>query len=181
MRKRLKKTVLNTKITHEPFENQPTKILSIFTFIDDYNHYIGEIDQSNQLQAAFTTHFSWNQKEFFSEAFWTINLAVYNSYKLHLAFNGYKTSFTNKRDPQEHREWIEELIKLLFQVQNNDFKEEITSKPYPEYIYQPVLKGPKSNQKEAVLEQIDDFSNHQYSENPSKKRGYCVFCIKKAL
>ena len=26
---------------------------------------------------------------------------------------------------------------------------------------------------------INDFSNHQYSENPSKKRGQCFFCTKK--
>jgi hypothetical protein len=46
MRKRLKKTALNTKITREPFKNQPTKILAIPSFIDDYNHYIrGQISQ----------------------------------------------------------------------------------------------------------------------------------------
>jgi hypothetical protein len=44
MRKRLKKTALNTKITRESFRNKPTKIPSIPTFIDDYNHYIGGVD-----------------------------------------------------------------------------------------------------------------------------------------
>jgi hypothetical protein len=57
MRKRLKKTALNTKITYKPFRDKLTKVLSIPTFIDDYNYYIERVDQSNQLRASFTTHF----------------------------------------------------------------------------------------------------------------------------
>jgi hypothetical protein len=69
MRKRPKKTALNTKISREPFRDEPTKILPTPTFIDDYNHYIGGVDQLNQLRASFTTHFSRNQKEFFLGVF----------------------------------------------------------------------------------------------------------------
>jgi hypothetical protein len=69
MRKRPKKTALNARITREPFRDNSTKILPIPIFIDDYNHYIRGIDQSNQLRAAFTTHFPRNQKEFFLGAF----------------------------------------------------------------------------------------------------------------
>jgi hypothetical protein len=58
MRKRLKKTVLNTKITRKSFRDKLMKILSISIFIDDYNNYIEEVDQSNQLRAFFTTYFS---------------------------------------------------------------------------------------------------------------------------
>jgi hypothetical protein len=104
MRKRPKKTASNARITREPFRGLPKKILSIPIFIDDYNHYIKRIDQSNQLQAFFTTHFARNQKEFFSGAFWAINIAVYNNYKLYLALNGSKTYFTGKRDPRQYRE-----------------------------------------------------------------------------
>jgi hypothetical protein len=100
LRKRPKKTASNARITREPFGEAPTKILPIPTFIDDYNHYMGGIDQANQLQAAFTTHFPRNQKEFFPGAFWAINMAISNSYKLHLVINGSKTSSTGKRDPQ---------------------------------------------------------------------------------
>ena len=49
MHKRPKKTASNAKITREPFEDQSTKILSIPTFIDDYNRYMGGTDQLNQL------------------------------------------------------------------------------------------------------------------------------------
>jgi hypothetical protein len=69
MRKRPKKTASNARITREPFGDNSTKILPIPTFIDDYNHYIGGIDQSHQLRAAFITHFPRNQKEFFPGAF----------------------------------------------------------------------------------------------------------------
>jgi hypothetical protein len=69
MRKRPKKTTSNARITREPFRDKPTKILAISTFIDDYNHYIEGINQTNQLRASFTTHFPRNQKEFFLEAF----------------------------------------------------------------------------------------------------------------
>jgi hypothetical protein len=44
MRKRPKKTALNTRITREPFKDKLTKILAISTFIDNYNHYIGGIN-----------------------------------------------------------------------------------------------------------------------------------------
>jgi hypothetical protein len=44
MRKRPKKTASNAKITREPFRDKSTKILSIPTFIDDYNHYMGGVD-----------------------------------------------------------------------------------------------------------------------------------------
>jgi hypothetical protein len=97
---------------------------------------------------------------------------------LHLALNGHKTSSTGKRDPREHREWIEDLVNLLFQVKNDNFGEEITSKPYPKYVYQSVSKGPKPAEKEAFLKAINNISSHLYSENPSKKRGYCFFYVK---
>jgi hypothetical protein len=56
-RKRPKKTTLNALIVREPFGDQPTKILLIPTFIDDYNHYIGGVDQGNQLRVTFITYF----------------------------------------------------------------------------------------------------------------------------
>jgi hypothetical protein len=69
LRKRPKKTASNARITREPFSEAPIKYLPIFIFINDYNHYIGGINQTNQLRTVFTTHFSRNQKEFFLGAF----------------------------------------------------------------------------------------------------------------
>ena len=72
------------------------------------------------------------------------------------------------------------MVELLFQVKNDDFGEEITSKPYPKYVYQIAKKGPKTTEKEAFLEAINGISsNHIYGENPSKRVGYYWFCSKK--
>jgi hypothetical protein len=65
-------------------------------------------------------------------------------------------------------------------VNDNDFGEEITSKPYPKYVYQTAEKGPKSAKKEAFLKAINgNSSDYIYGENPLKKRGYCFLCPKK--
>jgi hypothetical protein len=73
------------------------------------------------------------------------------------------------------------LINLLFQVNNNDYEEEITSKPYPKYVYKSTEKGLKTAEKEAFLKTINGFSSsYIYDENPLKKRGYCFFCLKKS-
>jgi hypothetical protein len=47
LRKRPKKTASNARITRESFDENPIKVLSILIFIDDYNHYMGGIDQLN--------------------------------------------------------------------------------------------------------------------------------------
>ncbi len=83
LRKRLKKTASNAAITRKLFRDQLTKILSISLFIDCYNQNMGGVDQANQLRAAFITYFPRNRKEFFSEVFFTINIAVINSYLLY--------------------------------------------------------------------------------------------------
>ncbi len=95
--KRPKKTASNVLITQKPFGDQLTKVLSIPLFIDYYNQNIRGVDQVNQLRAAFITYFSRNRKEFFSGVFFTINIAVINSYKFNLALNRLKTSSTENR------------------------------------------------------------------------------------
>ena len=72
------------------------------------------------------------------------------------------------------------MVNLLFQVKDNDFEEEITSKLYSKYVYEPVSKGPKLSKREAFSEPINDFLNHLYGEHPLKKRGYCLYCVKKS-
>jgi hypothetical protein len=108
-------------------------------------------------------------------------MAVYNSYKLHLALNGSKTSSTGKRDLRQHLKWIEDLIDLLFQVDTDDFGADFTSKPYPKYQYQTRSKGPKSAEKEAFLKTINgSHLNHLYGINPLKTTGHCFFYPKKS-
>ena len=56
-RKRPRKLVSNSTITRKLFRDQSIKILSIPLFINYYNHYMREIDQTNQFRVVFTTHF----------------------------------------------------------------------------------------------------------------------------
>jgi hypothetical protein len=79
-----------------------------------------------------------------------------------------------------HRKWVEDLIDLLFQVDSNEFGEDIASKPYLKYKYQEVSTGPKRGGKEASLNTINDFSNHLYIERSRKERGHCYFCVEKS-
>ena len=125
-RKRPKKTALNSAITRKPFGDQLTKILPISLFINYYNRYMRGVDQANQLRAAFTTHFRRNIKEFMPGVFWCLDLAVTNSYKLNLAINGIKKTKNDKRETGQHREYIEDLIDLLFCLDSENFAQKIT-------------------------------------------------------
>ncbi len=176
LRKCPKKTASNASITRKPFGDQSTKILSIPLFIDCYNQNNGGIDQANQLRAVYTTHFSRNWKEFFSEVFFAIDIAVVNSYKLNLALNESKISSTENRKSTQHREFIEELVNLLFCIEDDDFSDKITQKPYPKYEYQPVSIEPKFTEKRPFFENIHQFSQHSQIRNSAQKRGYCVIC-----
>jgi hypothetical protein len=71
------------------------------------------------------------------------------------------------------------LVNLLFQVKNNDFGREITSKPYPKYVYETAKKGPKTAEKESFSTIINGSKlKHLYALNPLKKKGWCYFCSK---
>jgi hypothetical protein len=98
-----------------------------------------------------------------------------------LAINGSKTSSTGKRDPQQHRKWIEDLVDLLFQVDNDDFGMDFTSKPYSKYHYQPPLKGPKTAKKEAFSKAINGVSEHSFDSHPLKKQIIAFFVLKKEI
>ena len=73
------------------------------------------------------------------------------------------------------------MVDLLFQVKNDDFGEEITSKPYSKYIYQSNLEGRKPAEKETFLRSINGGnSDHLYDQNPLINKDWCFFCPKKA-
>ena len=98
-----------------------------------------------------------------------------------MILNNTQTSSTGKRDPTQHRKWIKDLVHLLFQVKNDDFEKEITSKPYLKYVYQTIEKESKPTKKEVFLETINECSSiHLYKKHPLKKRGYCLLYIKKS-
>jgi hypothetical protein len=70
-------------------------------------------------------------------------------------------------------------VNLLFQMDSDDFGEEIYSKPYPKYVYKSPKIGPKIDRKEAFFKAINGASTeHLYSLNPLNRRNFCYFCQK---
>jgi Transposase IS4 len=80
-RRRPNKSSTNVAIARQPFGDEVRKPLSIPTFIDDYNHYIGGVDLANQYKAAYKTHKSIRRS-------WScillalIDIIVVNSYQI---------------------------------------------------------------------------------------------------
>ena len=55
-RRRSNKSSTNAAIARQSFREDVRKTLSIFTFIDDYNHYIRDVDLTNQYRTAYETY-----------------------------------------------------------------------------------------------------------------------------
>jgi hypothetical protein len=66
-------------------------------------------------------------------------------------------------------------------VDNDDFEEEITLKPYPKYVYQTAKKGPKTAEKKTFLKAISGVSNYLYGLNPLKKEVIAFFLLKQVI
>ena len=56
VRKRPIKTSTNGRIIRQIFGDEPTKELTIPCFIDDYNHYMRDVDLANQFRESYETH-----------------------------------------------------------------------------------------------------------------------------
>ena len=82
-RKRLKKISANSFIAKEIFNGQHRKKLKIPLFINYYNYYMNSVNVANQLRVTATVHFSRNEKEFFPNIFWVINIILINSWKIY--------------------------------------------------------------------------------------------------
>ncbi len=91
-----------------------------------------------------------------------------------MTLNKLKISSTENRKPTQYREYIEELVNLLFCIEDEDFSNKITQKPYSKYEYQLVSKESKSDKKEVFFSTISDFSNHSRIQNSAQKRGYYI-------
>jgi hypothetical protein len=78
LRRKSLKTSSQAIITRKPFEGKVRTELSIPAFINNYNHYMGQVDVANQLRAPYIVHFNRNLKEFFPGMFWLINMVNVN-------------------------------------------------------------------------------------------------------
>jgi hypothetical protein len=156
-RKRPKKISTNSSIAREVFDRQHRKQLEIPLFIDCYNHHMNSVDIANQLRATVTVHFSRNEKEFFPGMFWSINMILTNYWKIYESLYGPFLSFTQKRHPRAHREFLEALVELLFLCDSETYTEMVPGtsfKQYPKYNYSPHKPGRKSA-KDTSLDLID--------------------------
>jgi hypothetical protein len=77
-RKQPKKTSTNSIIAREVFNGEYRKELEIPLFINCYNYYMNSVDVANQLRAIVTVYFSRNEKEFFPDMFWAIDIILTN-------------------------------------------------------------------------------------------------------
>jgi hypothetical protein len=78
LRRQPSKTSSQAVITRKLFKAKVRKELPIPTFINDYNHSMGQVDVANQLRASYTVYFQRNLKEFFPGIFWLINMVNAN-------------------------------------------------------------------------------------------------------
>ena len=144
-RKRPKKTSANSAITWPVFEGSARKNLSVPTFIDIYNRFMGGIDISNSLRATATSHFNRCQKEYFPGMFFCLDSATTNAYKIYQSLYGPFLSKDGTRDPTTHRVFLERLVDLIFLCDTQEYPETVpgtTFKEYPRYDYIPPKSGP---------------------------------------
>ena len=80
-RRRLNKSSTNANIARQPFREEIRKTLSIPTFIDDYNHYMGGVDLINQYRAAYKTHKSIRRSWFYI-LLALLDIIIVNSYRI---------------------------------------------------------------------------------------------------
>jgi hypothetical protein len=78
LRRQPLKTSSQAVITRKPFGGKVQTKLLIPTFINGYNHYMGQVDVANQLRASYIVYFNRNLKEFFPGMFWLINMVNTN-------------------------------------------------------------------------------------------------------
>ena len=55
-RRRLNKSSTNVVIFRQSFKEEVRKLLSILTFINDYNHYIKDVNLINQYKTVYEIH-----------------------------------------------------------------------------------------------------------------------------
>jgi hypothetical protein len=111
-RKRLKETLTNGRITRPIFGNLPRKELAIPKIIDDYNHYINDVDLANQLRAWMTCSRPGIYKAWHPLWYWLLDTCACNAY---LIWKGSHKEL-DLGSSRLHRRFQECLIQALFNV-----------------------------------------------------------------
>ena len=80
-RRRPNKSSTNVVIVRQSFEEDVRKTLSISTFINDYNHYMRDVDLVNQYRTAYETY-KLIRRSWFCILLILLNISVVNSYRI---------------------------------------------------------------------------------------------------
>ena len=81
IRKAPSTTSTNAAHARVPFEGSAIKVLSIPQFIDDYNHFMGGVDVSNQLRASYEVHRP-TRRTWWPIFYWLLDATIVNAHKL---------------------------------------------------------------------------------------------------
>jgi hypothetical protein len=114
---------------------------------------MNSVDVANQLRAIITVHFSQNEKEFFSEIFWTIDMILTNCWKIYKSLYSLFLLSTEKRQSAAYRAFLEALVELLFLCNSEKYTENVlrtSFKEYPKYSYIPH----KTDWKPSLMKEI---------------------------
>jgi Transposase IS4 len=80
VRRRPSPTSVNARIERPVFGDEPFKRLYIPRTVDDYNHYMNDVDRSNQLHKNFTAHRSYERRVWRPLWYYILDVCAVNSY-----------------------------------------------------------------------------------------------------
>ena len=80
-RRRPNKSSTNAVIVRQSFREEVRKTLSISTFINDYNHYIRDVDLTNQYRTVYEMHKSIRRNWFYILLI-LLDISIVNSYRI---------------------------------------------------------------------------------------------------
>ena len=147
-------TSTNARIVRPVFGNLFFKWLHIPRVINDYNHYMNDVDQSNQLRKNFTVHRSYERRVWRPLWYYILDICTVNSYLIWKE----DTKDISKRG---QRPFQKVLIDVLLKTS------------YPTSVSTKQLRKNKSMP-------LPNRATLDHCWQPLEKRGYCVWCRKSA-
>ena len=137
-------TVINSQTSRKVYGNQSTKDLEIPAFIDDYNYYMGGMDQANQLRSYYTILRRYN-KTWKPLWYFLLDITVTNCYKLH---RYHQRAFNRRSNRLEQKDFRIKLATELFdRSERTIFPAPLPPKALTHY----VIPGAPSEHRHVVL------------------------------
>ena len=112
LRRRPPATATNAKTSRQVFNDSPTKQLIIPRFIDDYNHYMGGVDQADQLRSYYNTQRT-HRKNWKPLWHFLLDTTITNCFKIH-SYRPPGAIFSSGH-ALKHKEFRSRLVKGLFE------------------------------------------------------------------